>query len=348
VCANPPLLDWRASAGKKTRRAGRPRKTLSVHGRGCASALLAANRLGSAAARSFGTAQTVQGLRVKGAAGRALRREPPPRLAKTALKHYVKVLQKHGGDAARRVTDNAAVVGQEPGALTSEEKTALLQRYLPEEQEALKTLRKHGHKWLWRWIKRRDWKRFAACLEELRDRQVPFDEVTYTLSIFGILLNPRRDDALARQVLAEMAEEGKFHPSWLRFYEGFIDSYFELKEVDAAPNPWNLRKTAKTFWEVSVNFKRMRVKDLRGRLALAAGDMRRQQALGAHALLEQRYMARPVKSGKEEQDDEEPFEMSDFEEAPVVRMPAKRYPRTLRGAHKGSGVPRQRAFRWKQ
>lgn len=287
----------------------------------------------------------MQGLRVKGAAGRALRKAPPPRLAKSALKHYVKVLQAHGGDAARRVTDDLVAKKREPGTLTSEEKTALLQRYLPEEQEALKTLRKRGHKWLWRWIKRRDWKRHAACLEELRERQVPFDEVTYTLSIFGILLNPRRDDALVRQVLLEMTEDSKFHPTWLRFVEGFMDSYFELKEVDAAPNTWNLKKVAKSFWQVSVNFKRMRVKELRGRLASAASEMRLRQASSAHGFLEQRYASELMNAGEDQEED--PFEMSDSEQASAVRFPAKRYPRTLRGAHKGSGVPRQRAFRWR-
>ena len=56
----------------------------------------------------------------------------------------------------------------------------------------------------------------------------------------------------------DMEEDGRFHPALLRlqrgealigerFLPGFLDSYFELKEVDATPNRWNLLKA----WHVS-------------------------------------------------------------------------------------------------
>ena len=122
-----------------------------------------------------------------------------------------------------------------------------------------------GHKWLWRFLRRRDFRRFEACLEALRSREIIFDEVTYNFALYGTLLNRKQDDELARQVatlsverhgrevFVDMEEDGRFHPALLRlqrgqarigesFPLGFLDSYFELKEVDATPNRWNLLK----------------------------------------------------------------------------------------------------------
>ncbi|CAJ1407862.1 unnamed protein product [Effrenium voratum] len=98
------------------------------------------------------------------------------------------------------------------------------------------------HKWLWRFLRRRDFKRFEATLEALRDRDIPFDEVTYNFAMYGILLHPRQVDELSREVLQDMEEDGRFHPALLRLQRGFLDSFFELKEVDAAPNRKNLLK----------------------------------------------------------------------------------------------------------
>merc|ERR1719482_969457 len=159
---------------------------------------------------------------------------------------------------------------------------------------------------------------------------------------FGALLNKRQDDSLAQQTLAEMTEDKRFHPALLRMHQGFLDSYFELKEVDAAPNFLNLRKVIKTFWQISVNFKRMRVKEFRRRLADAALEQRHRRALleGVPSLPE------PA-SSTDMHDDADASEMSDgLERGSGVRMPARRFPRRLRGAHKGSGVPNQKAFRW--
>ena len=135
--------------------------------------------------------------------------------------------------------------------------------------------------------------------------------MTYNFALCGTLLNRKQDDELARQargvrqsmrqlrqVFMDMEEDGRFHPALLRlqrgealigerFLPGFLDSYFELKEVDATPNRWNLlkawhvsckqviddlfkgvwlvprswhpiRQVTRTFWQISVNFKRHR------------------------------------------------------------------------------------------
>lgn len=215
--------------------------------------------------------------------------------------------------------------------MTSEQKTRLLWRYVPDEAEAQNELRKKSHKWLWRFMKRRDWKRFDACIEQLQTRQLRFDEVTYNLAIYGALLHPRRDDEAARRMFSDMADSGRFHPALLRLQGGFLESYFELKEVDAAPNPWDLQKVAKTFWTISVNFKRDRIKTIRRKLAEAAAT----QLHGA---------APELIEGEDEAEIE--GLMSDGESRPRVKFPAKR-PRQLRGVHKGSGVPNRRRHRWK-
>eukprot|EP00439_Symbiodinium_sp_Y106_P015794 s2464_g2.t1 len=99
-----------------------------------------------------------------------------------------------------------------------------------------------GHKWLWRFLRRRDWRRFEVCLERLRERDIQFDEVTYNFAMYGLILHPKKDDELAHQVFDEMKDDGRFHPALLRMQQGFLDSYFELKEVDATPNRFNLLK----------------------------------------------------------------------------------------------------------
>lgn len=283
------------------------------------------------ATRGFGVEQRVKKLRLSGATGQAYRRAAPPKLQKKALDHYVRGLKLHGERGAP-----APIVAKrtEPYALTSEEKTRLLARYLPEEEETTKTLKKNSHKWLWRWLKRRDFRRFEACIEELQSCELPFDEVTYNLAMYQILLNPRRDDDLARQVLADMIEDGRFHPAYIRLQTGFLESYFELKEVDAAPSRWNLLKVTKTFWHVAVNFKRKRVKEMRARLA-AAAQQQRQLAAGR---------GEEVIASLEAEEEEDA--LSDIEYGPRVKFPAKR-PRQLKGVHKGSGVPRRRQHRWK-
>eukprot|EP00933_Yihiella_yeosuensis_P037344 TRINITY_DN31242_c0_g1_i1.p1 TRINITY_DN31242_c0_g1~~TRINITY_DN31242_c0_g1_i1.p1 ORF type:complete len:320 (+),score=60.17 TRINITY_DN31242_c0_g1_i1:54-1013(+) len=294
--------------------------------------------------RFFGVEQRLKKHRLSGAVSQAFRYERPPKLQKKAAEAYIRGLKLHGGDKAREiVAESRALKARDPYALSSEEKTRLLKRYLPEEEDVTKQLKKNSHKWLFRWLRRRDWRRFDAVIEELRNCQLPFDEVTYNLAIYGILLHPGRDDELAREVFEEMASDGRFHPVLLRLQGGFLESYFELKEVDATPNAWNLLKVTKTFWQISVNFKRARVKEMRARLAAAAAEQRRQNAIqgegGGHAALESgRYYP--------QEDDEEEEVFSDPEHGPRVKFPARR-PRQLKNVHKGSGAPRRRQHRWK-
>lgn len=290
---------------------------------------------GDHAIRGFGTQHQIQKLRLKGALRHAFRRSSPPRLQQRATEHHLRILRTSEGKAAQRVGRVPSALAnkqRDAGALTSEERTRLLWRYVPDEAEAVNQLRKSTHKWLWRFMKRRDWRRFDSCIDELRTRRLQFDEVTYNLAMFGILLHPRHDDEVVRQVYAEMVDANRFHPTLLRLHGGFIDSYFELKEVDAAPNPWNLRKVAKTFWQISVNFKRQRIKEIRSKLSDAAAR--------------QRLHAGVVHPDAELLEDELESAMSDGENVPRVKFPAKR-PRQLQGVHKGSGVPNRRRHRWK-
>eukprot|EP00928_Gymnodinium_smaydae_P053949 TRINITY_DN37814_c0_g1_i1.p1 TRINITY_DN37814_c0_g1~~TRINITY_DN37814_c0_g1_i1.p1 ORF type:complete len:458 (+),score=99.40 TRINITY_DN37814_c0_g1_i1:130-1503(+) len=248
-------------------------------------------QLRSFAAKSGKLRRQQQLAKKKGLVGRALRAAPPPKLRKRALEQYVTALRAGGGARAREVIENAALVQAKGGAqsspavLTSEEKNALLVRYLPEEADASKRLRKHNHKWLWRWMMRRDWKRCDACFEAMREREVELDEITFNLAVFGALLDPSKDDEAARQLVSDMQRDGRFHPTLLRIQSDFVESYFDLKELDAAPGKITLQKVAKTFWHISVSFKRRRVRELRSRLAAAAGEQR--AALAADGLDEE-------------------------------------------------------------
>ncbi|CAE7584712.1 ddx1 [Symbiodinium natans] len=92
-----------------------------------------------------------------------------------------------------------------------------LQAWLCVAYERAKALgyKQGGHKWLWRFLRRRDWRRFEACLERLRERDIQFDEVTYNFAMYGLMLHPQKDDELASQVFDEMKEDGRFHPALL-------------------------------------------------------------------------------------------------------------------------------------
>lgn len=251
--------------------------------------------------------------------------------------HYLKVLRANNkAEAVHQVAlaKAAAVAKGGSSVLSSDEKTRLLWRYVPDEAGALNTLRKESHKWLWRYVKKRDFSRFDACMEQLRDRQLPFDEITYNFAVFGILMHPKKDGELARQVMAEMVEERRFHPALLRLLGGFVESYFELKEVDAAPNRDDLEKLARTMWQISVNFKRGRIKETRRRLAEAA-SLHREQLTDEHGA--------SVPALPEYDSD---GEMSDGESKRRVKFPAKR-PRALRNVYRGSGVPNRKKHRWK-
>lgn len=285
------------------------------------------------AVRAFGVAKQVKKLRLTGVVKQAYQEQPPPKLPKQAVKSYVQDLKRHGAQKAKAIV--AQRQGQQdPFALTSEEKTRLLARYLPEEEDASKKLRKNSHKWLWRFMRRRDFGRFEACLDAMQNRGIAFDEVTYNFAMYGVLLNKKQDDELARQVLLDMEEEGRFHPALLRLQRGFLESYFELKAVEATPNRWNLLKVTRTFWQISVNFKRKRVKDTRAGLAAAASEQRARLAASGE-LVEAPWLA-------EASDDE----LSDEDPGPRVKFPARR-PRQLMNVFKGSGVPNRRKHRWK-
>jgi len=310
-------------------------------GGGCAGAMhsAAASRCGWACSwmRSFGVEREIKRLRLKGSTADAYRRSKPPKLHKSMLQQYLKTLKARDDALDLRGQDKLAQA-KAPYALTSEEKTALLVRYLPDENEATQRLRKLGHRWMWRWIDRRDWKRWDACLERMKADSIPFDEVTYNLMIFGMLLHPRQEDVEAQLFLAEMAAARKFHPALLRLQSGFVDSYFELKEVDATPSRENLQKVAKTFWRISLLFKKRRVKELRQRLAEAASEQRRLAVAG--------YSDERRIEEQQELEDALAGTMSDEEDGPRVKFPARR-PRQLQGVHRGSGVPKRRHHKWK-
>jgi len=285
--------------------------------------------------RCFGVEKQIKKLRLSGAVKHAFRQTSPPQLPKQAMEHYVRDLGRHGGEKASLIRSEAA---KEPAPLTSEQKIALLQRYLPEEEDMSKKLRKNSHKWLWRFLRRRDWRRFEVCLERLRERDIQFDEVTYNFAMYGLILHPKKDDELAHQVFDEMKDDGRFHPALLRMQQGFLDSYFELKEVDATPNRFNLLKVTRTFWQISVNFKRLRVKETKKRLA-AAAEQERERLAASGLLLEEPSVYRDEAADTD-------GELSDLELGPRVKWPARR-PYQMKNVHKGSGVPHRKKHRWK-
>ena len=152
---------------------------------------------------------------------------------------------------------------EQNGDLSKSEMTKYVNALLPDERDSVSMARKEYHKKLSLLIRKSDWKKYEALIDSFRTSNISLDEVSFTLLFNGSLLSPDGGTSLASSLIAEMKSSECIHPSLLRIHEAFLSSLKDLEAFDAYPNNLNLRKSLKPLWEISAEFKRMRMRAFR-------------------------------------------------------------------------------------
>eukprot|EP00929_Paragymnodinium_shiwhaense_P120770 TRINITY_DN92819_c0_g1_i1.p1 TRINITY_DN92819_c0_g1~~TRINITY_DN92819_c0_g1_i1.p1 ORF type:complete len:292 (+),score=42.62 TRINITY_DN92819_c0_g1_i1:60-878(+) len=149
--------------------------------------------------------------------------------------------------------------------------------------EAVEAARLRIHRRMWAAIYNFDWGEWERCVWELRDRSIPYDEVTYVLLIHGYLVSHRHSSENAFTVLEEM-RQAEVHPALVRMQERFINMAFDLQELGCRPMATLWLAYLRTSYHCSVRFQKKRQKRLRAELeslepdealALGPGDVKR-------------------------------------------------------------------------
>ncbi|OLP89454.1 hypothetical protein AK812_SmicGene29099 [Symbiodinium microadriaticum] len=125
---------------------------------------------------------------------------------------------------------------------------------------------------------------------------------------------------------------------WTIRHELRIESFAKHETPHRLNSPLDKMQVTRTFWQISVNFKRLRVKETKKRLA-AAAEQERARLAASGLLLEERSVYRDEAADTD-------GELSDLELGPRVKWPARR-PYQMKNVHKGSGVPHRKKHRWK-
>merc|ERR1740139_1175632 len=110
-----------------------------------------------------------------------------------------------------------------------------------------------------------DWHAWERAFWELRERAIPYNEVTYTLLLHGYLLSHRHVAENSYQVLEEM-RQAETHPALLRLNQRMLDSAFELAEMGHRPQAARWRNVTLLCWHVAVRFQKKRQARLRDEL----------------------------------------------------------------------------------
>merc|ERR1719343_1775104 len=87
---------------------------------------------------------------------------------------------------------------------------------------------------IWEHMVYYDWSAWERRFWEMRERAIPYDEVTYTLLMHGYLLSHRHSGENAYHVLEEM-RRAEMHPALVRLNQRLLDSSFELLELGHRP-----------------------------------------------------------------------------------------------------------------
>lgn len=150
----------------------------------------------------------------------------------------------------------------------------------PEEMEAA---RWKAHEHIWRDMTWVDWSSWERRFWDLRERAIPYDEVTYTLLLHGYLLSHRHAAENAYHVLEEM-RRAEVHPAILRLNHRLLDAAFELRELGHRPEASMWRNVTRLCWHCAMRFQKKRRERLKHELqelepdealALGPGDARR-------------------------------------------------------------------------
>ncbi|KAF4667351.1 hypothetical protein FOZ61_008365 [Perkinsus olseni] len=145
--------------------------------------------------------------------------------------------------------------------LSPEQHAQLLEEYLPSEGVRVVKARSKAHKLLALYCRKKDWHRWQAAMDHFHHLNIPADEVTFSLMIFGYIMCPKHPGLdMAHSVLEEMKQCGFVHPTVVKFHEDFLMSLRELEAFDARPNTGNIRQIMRMFWQIAMLSKRRRIR----------------------------------------------------------------------------------------
>ncbi|KAF4709857.1 hypothetical protein FOZ63_033775 [Perkinsus olseni] len=145
--------------------------------------------------------------------------------------------------------------------LSPEQHAQLLEEYLPSEGLRVVKARSKAHKLLALHCRKKDWHRWQAAMDHFHHHNIPADEVTFSLMIFGYIMCPKHPGLdMAHSVLEEMKQCGFVHPTVVKFHEEFLMSLRELEAFDARPNTGNIRQIMRMFWQIAMLSKRRRIR----------------------------------------------------------------------------------------
>lgn len=113
------------------------------------------------------------------------------------------------------------------------------------------------HRKIFQAMAKSDWGEWERGFVELRDRNIPFDESTYSLLLHGYTLSHRHPSENAYMVLEEM-KCAEIHPALIRMNQRFLDASFEFKELGVLPPQKSWQNLARLCLHSSVRFKKKR------------------------------------------------------------------------------------------
>lgn len=142
----------------------------------------------------------------------------------------------------------------------------------------LEDTRGKTHLAIWTDMVDSNWSSWERRFWDLRERRIPYDEVTYTLLLHGYLLSHRHSAENAYLVLEEM-KRAETHPALVRLNERLLNSAFELRELGVQPEASRWQNVVRLCWHCSIRFQKKRRRRLYDELeALEPDDV---LALGA-------------------------------------------------------------------
>ncbi|KAF8821428.1 hypothetical protein IE077_002032 [Cardiosporidium cionae] len=102
--------------------------------------------------------------------------------------------------------------------------------FIPRVSERIIAHRKSLNYKIWQAILRKDWNEWEELLSEYKKHNLPRDEVSYTLQMFGFLFSHRHSSENAYLVVDEM-KQASLESSIVDLNEGLLNALFELQGI---------------------------------------------------------------------------------------------------------------------
>lgn len=120
-------------------------------------------------------------------------------------------------------------------------------------------LKRRLHDRIWVAITKQDWNSWEQLFGIFKERALHYDEVSYILLMWGYVLSHRHRSENAYLVLEEMRRSGFVNGVLLRYNESLLNSYFELAELNARPEPFAWQNVVRLAIHAAQRYQKKRV-----------------------------------------------------------------------------------------